>query len=305
MEENRLLVLSGPTASGKSALALALARILPLEIVNADSLQVYRGMDVGTAKPSARERREIPHHLIDVADPDEEFNAGRFVDQAEIAIRGIRERGRFPLVAGGTGMYIRALLRGLDPLPSDPVVRAVLARRWREEGGAALFAELAAVDPASAKAIHPSDRVRVLRALEIAGITGAPPSRLKRRWTKVEDKFRILFIELSMDRETLYKRIDERVDDMFRRGLVDEVRRLLSAGYGPELKPMNALGYRHVLSLLSGSLSLEHAVDDLKRDTRRYAKRQLTWLSRETAAVRIDAENAAGTASELARKFLF
>lgn len=305
MEENRLIVLSGPTASGKSALAIHLARILPLEIVNADSLQVYRGMDIGTAKPSARERLEIPHHLIDVADPDEDFNAGRFVEQAEIAIRGIRDRGRFPLVAGGTGMYIRALLRGLDPLPSDSGIRAVLARRWREEGGAGLFAELAVIDPDSAKAIHPSDRVRVLRALEIAGITGTSPSRLKRRWTNVEDKFRILFIALSMDRERLYRRIDARVDDMFRKGLVDEVRGLLSAGFGPGHKPMNALGYRHVLSHFSGAISLTQAAVELKRDTRRYAKRQMTWLSRETAAARIDAENAAETASALAKKFLF
>jgi tRNA dimethylallyltransferase len=305
MVENRLLVISGPTASGKTALSLSLARIFPLEIVNADSLQVYRGMDVGTAKPSAQERLEIPHHLIDVADPDEEYNAGRFVDDAESAIRGIRMRGRFPLVAGGTGMYIRALLRGLDPLPSDPGIRAALARRWRDEGGAALYAELAGIDPASAKAIHPSDRVRLLRALEIAAITGGAPSRLKRRWTQEEGKFRILFIALSEDRENLSGRIDARVDEMFRRGLVEEVRGLLSAGYGPELKPMNALGYRHVLSHLSGAVSLTQTIAELKRDTRRYAKRQVTWLSREPIAVWIDAENAAATAAGLVKKFLF
>lgn len=305
MEDNRLLVLSGPTASGKTALSLSLARILPLEIVNADSLQVYRGMDVGTAKPSAQERLEIPHHLIDVADPDEEYNAGRFVDEAENAIRGIRSRGRIPLVAGGTGMYIRALLRGLDPLPSDPGIRAALARRWRDDGGAALYGELAGIDPASAKTIHPSDRVRILRALEIAAITGDPPSKLRRRWTKEGEKFRILFIALSVDRESLRRRIDARVDEMLRRGLVEEVRGLLSAGYGPELKPMNALGYRHVLSHLSGAVSLSQAVAELKRDTRRYAKRQMTWLSREPTAVWTEAEKAEATAADLAKKFLF
>jgi tRNA dimethylallyltransferase len=305
MEENRLLVLSGPTAAGKTALALSLARIFPLEIVNADSLQVYRGMDVGTAKPTAEERREIPHYLIDVAAPDEAYNAGRFVADAESAIRGIRERGKFPLVAGGTGMYIRALLRGLDPLPSDPRVRAELAHRWREEGGAVLFAELQEIDPPSAEAIHPSDKVRILRALEIAAVAGSPPSRLKGRWAKEEGKFRILFISLSLDREKLYRRIDARVEGMFRGGLVEEVRRLLSAGYGPDLKPMKALGYRHVLSNLSGAASFSEAVEEMKRDTRRYAKRQSTWLSREPLAVRIDSENAAETASALARKFLF
>jgi len=305
MEENRLLVLSGPTASGKTALALSLARFLPLEIVNADSLQVYRGMDIGTAKPAVSERREVPHHLIDVADPDEEYNAGRFVADAEEAIRGIRGRGKFPLVAGGTGMYLRALLRGLDALPKDAGIRAGLARRWEEEGGEALFAELRTVDPLSAEAIHPSDRVRLLRALEVAAVAGTPPSRLKRRWAEGAGKYRILFIAISADRDELYRRIDARVDDMFRRGLVDEVRGLLSKGYAPDLKPMMALGYRHVVSHLSGAVSLSGTVAAIQRDTRRYAKRQLTWLAREPDAVWIGTENAAGTAAEMARKFLF
>jgi tRNA dimethylallyltransferase len=305
MEENRLLVLSGPTASGKTALALSLARIFPLEIVNADSVQVYRGLDIGTAKPTQAERREVPHHLIDVADPDEEYNAGRFVAGAEEAIRGIRERGRFPLVSGGTGMYVRALLRGLDALPSDPSVRAALSLRWEEEGGAALYEELRTVDPPSAAAIHPSDRVRVLRALEVAALTGTPPSRLKGRWAEPGTKFRILFIALSPDREGLYRRIDARVDRMFLGGLVEEVRGLLSNGYGPDLKPMKSLGYRHVLSHLSGAFPLSQAIAEAKRDTRRYAKRQLTWLSRETEAVRVGTEKAAEAVAALAKKFLF
>jgi tRNA dimethylallyltransferase len=304
MEENRIIVVSGPTASGKTALALRLCRILPLEIINADSLQVYRGMDIGTAKPAVSERLEIPHHLIDVADPDEEYNAGRFVGDAEEAIRGIRWRGKFPLVAGGTGMYIRALLRGLDALPSDTGIRAALARRWEREGGAALFAELRAFDPSSAESIHPSDRVRILRALEVSAIAGTPASRLKRRWAEAAGKFRILFIAISAGRSELYGRIDARVDDMFRKGLVDEVRGLLAKGYGPGLKPMKSLGYRHVVSHLSGKRSLSDAIAEMKRDTRRYAKRQLTWLSREPDALWIGAEDTAA-AVELAKKFLF
>jgi tRNA dimethylallyltransferase len=304
MEENRLLVLSGPTASGKTALALSLGLALPLEIVNADSLQVYRGMDIGTAKPSLLERRGVPHHLIDVADPDEEYNAGRFVAEAESAIRGIRGRGKFPLVAGGTGMYIRALLRGLDPLPSDAGIRSALARRWEEEGGGALFEELRSADRSSAEAIHPSDRVRVLRALEVMAIAGAPPSGLKRRWSEAAGKFRIRFIAISVDRDELYRRIDARVDGMFRDGLVDEVRGLLAKGYAPGLKPMKALGYRHVVSHLDGGVPLPEAVAQMKRDTRRYAKRQRTWLSREPEAVWTGPEDAQGKAAEMARKFL-
>jgi len=305
MEENRIIVVSGPTASGKTALALHLARTLPLEIVNADSLQVYRGMDIGTAKPSVSERREVPHHLIDIADPNEEYNAGRFVADADEAIRGIRARGNFPLVAGGTGMYIRALLRGLDPLPSDAGIRAALARRYEEEGSEALFAELRTIDPASASAIHPADRVRLLRALEVAAVAGAPPSGLKRRWAEAGGRFRFLFMAISLARKELYGRIDARVDDMFRRGLVGEVRGLLANGYGPELKPMKALGYRHVVSHLSGALSLPEAVERTKRDTRRYAKRQTTWLSGEPDALWIGAEGAAAEAAELAKRLLF
>jgi tRNA dimethylallyltransferase len=305
MEDDRLLVLSGPTASGKTSLALFLARTFPLEIVNADSLQVYRGMDVGTAKASLAERRAVPHHLVDVADPDEEYDAGRFVADAERAIREIRGRGKFPLVTGGTGMYIRALLRGLDPLPKDPATRETLARRFEKEGGEALHAELRALDPLSAASIHPSDRVRLLRALEVAAITGEPPSGLKRRWSEPGRKFRILFIAISVERKELHRRIDARVEEMIRKGLVEEVRGLLSKGYGPDLKPMRSLGYRHVVSFLSGAASLAEAIDEMKRDTRRYARRQATWLSREPEAVWIGAENAAGYAAEKARDFLF
>lgn len=301
--QSPLLVLSGPTASGKTALALDLARRLPLEIVNADSVQVFRGMDIGSAKPTAAERGNVPHHLIDVADPDEEYSAGRFVAEAEEAIRGILARRRVPLVAGGTGMYIRALRKGLDPLAADPSVRARFNRRWEEEGGGALHAELERIDPEAGARIHPADRVRVVRALEIAEIAGRPPSALRVSWAGT-GRYRVLFLALDPGRETTCGRIERRVDAMFRNGFIDEVRGILARGYGPGLKSMGALGYRHVAAHLVRGIPLGETVEAMKRDTRRYAKRQRTWLLRETDAVWLPAESPVESASELARKFL-
>ncbi|MGB3401016.1 MAG: tRNA (adenosine(37)-N6)-dimethylallyltransferase MiaA [Candidatus Deferrimicrobiaceae bacterium] len=305
MGDNRILVLSGPTASGKTAIALSLARAFPLEIVSADSMQVYRGMDIGTAKPTPAQRAEVPHHLVDVSDPDEKFSAGRFVAGAEEAIRGIRKKGRLPLVAGGTGMYIRSLLRGLDALPADPGVRARLTRRWEEDGGKALYGELKRIDPVSAAKIHPSDRVRIVRSLEVAEMTGEPASARKASWASGGSRYRVLFLVLSIEREELYRRIDRRVEEMFRAGLVEEVNGLLARGYGRDLASMGALGYRHVLSHLLDGISRDQAVDQMKRDTRRYAKRQVTWLSGETGVVRLAEGKVSEAAAEEARKFLF
>jgi tRNA dimethylallyltransferase len=300
-----LVVLSGPTASGKSALAVALGRALPLEIVNADSLQVYRFLDIGTAKPSRAERAEIPHHLIDVADPDEPYSAGRYVREAEGAIAAIRARGKVPMLAGGSGMYVRALLRGLDPLPSDPEVRQGLERRWKEEGSAALHGELSRVDPETAARVHPADRLRVVRALEIAAVAGIPPSRARAAWSSARTGGRrVLFLALWPPRGELYRRIDARTEGMFRRGLLDEVRGLLAKGYGRELKPMGALGYRHAVAHLLDGVPLEATVEAMKRDTRRYAKRQETWLSAEPGLVRLSPEDALREASGRVRNLL-
>ncbi len=304
MPENRLLVLSGPTASGKTELAVSLARLFPLEVVNADSMQVYRGMDIGTAKPSPEARTEVPHHLVDVADPDERYSAGRFVSDAEEAIRGIRERGCIPLVSGGTGMYIRALLKGLDPLPSDPAVRESLSGRWERDGGKSLYGELLKADPASAAKIHPADRVRVIRALEVAEMTGEPASVRKGSWSVGGSRYRFLFLVLSIDRAQLYRRIDRRVDAMVHAGLVEEVQGLLAKGYGRGLASMGALGYRHVLEHLLDGVPMEETVARMKRDTRRFAKRQLTWLSGESGAIVLGGEDPGGTAAEMIRKFL-
>lgn len=287
-------------------MALELARRLPVEIVSADSMQVYRGMDIGTAKPTTEDRGEIPHHLIDVADPGESYSAGRFVEEASRAIRAIRSRGRFPFLVGGTGLYLRALLRGLDPLPSDERVRKTLLDRWDREGGKAMHERLRRIDPEAAARIPPADRVRVLRALEVAEITGAPASAKRRAWkTEAEPGGRALFFALRVDRELLYRRIDERVESMIRRGLVDEVRGLVSRGYGTDVRSMGALGYRHVLRHLLEGIPLAEAIREMKRDTRRYAKRQQTWLSGETGVRWIEAGSPASPLAETAKQFLF
>ncbi|GAB4365940.1 MAG: tRNA (adenosine(37)-N6)-dimethylallyltransferase MiaA [Deltaproteobacteria bacterium] len=286
-------------------MALELARLLPVEIVSADSMQVYRGMDIGTAKPTPDERREVPHHLIDVADPDETYSAGRFVEEASRAIRGIRSRGRIPFLVGGTGLYLRALLRGLDPLPSDERVRKALRDRWEREGGAAMYERLRRTDPEAAARIRPADRLRVIRALEIAELTGEPASARRRAWRTEADPGRVLFLALRIDRGLLYRKIDGRVEAMIRAGLVDEVRDLLSRGYGPDLRSMRALGYRHLLRHLLEGRSLDEAVREMKRDTRRYAKRQQTWLSAERGVRWIEAGSPVAPLAETAKQFLF
>jgi tRNA dimethylallyltransferase len=284
---------------------MALARAFPLEIVNADSLQVYRFLDVGTAKPSRAERGEIPHHLIDVADPDEPYNAGRYVREAEGAILAVRARGKVPMLVGGTGMYLRALLRGLDPLPSDPEVRKILEKRWEEEGAAALHGELSRVDPETAARVHPADRLRVVRALEIADVAGIPPSRARAAWSSgATGRHQVLFLALWPPREELYRRIDTRTEGMFREGLLDEVRGLLAKGFGRELKPMGALGYRHAVGHLLDGVPLAETVEAMKRDTRRYARRQETWLSAEPDLVRLPPQDALRQASETVTNLL-
>jgi len=302
MDGPPLVVLSGPTASGKTAVATALAEALSLEIVSADAVQVYRGMDIGTAKPGPAERARVPHHLIDVAEPEEEYTAGRFVAEAEAAIATIRARGRIPLVAGGSVMYIRALLRGLDPLPADPAVRAALSRRYEEEGGAALHRELAAIDPASAARIHPGDRARLLRALEIVSLAGEAPSALRGCWARPGARYRVLYLALAPPRLLLGRRIEERVDAMFRAGFLDEVRRLLDRGVSPRARSMRSLGYRHAVAHLCGGAPLEETVAAMKRDTKRYAKRQMTWLRGERDVVWL--EGGWREAQRLVRNFL-
>jgi len=276
----KILVICGPTASGKSDLALELARRLDGEIVNADSMQLYRGMDIGTAKPTPEQRAEIPHHLIDVADPDQPFSAADFAGAAEAAIRGICSRGKRTIVAGGTGLYIRALLKGLVDSPGDGgEIRQGLREEARKRGNQAMWEELRRVDPQIAERIHPNNLVRILRALEVFRLTGTPLSRYQQEHGFSGQPYRSMQIGIRVERPLLYSRIDERVNRMLEQGLLQEVQQLLDAGYGPESKAMRAIGYKEMTAYLAGEYSLDEAIRLIKRDTRHYAKRQMTWFN--------------------------
>jgi len=275
-----LLVIAGPTGVGKTATAVALARRLPLEVISADSRQVYRGMDVATGKPTPAERRAVPHHLVDVVDPDDRYHAARFRDDARRLIAAIHARGRLPAVVGGTGLYVRALLRGLDPAPpADPALRRELAETLAREGRAALHARLAREAPALARRLHPNDHVRVVRALE--RIRGAGAVTAPVRWSRAVPEYAALYVGLTMERGRLARRLRERAAAMVAAGLAAEVQALLARGYDASLPAMHGIGYREFAQVAGGTLAPDRALALMQRDTVRYAKRQWTWFSRE------------------------
>ncbi len=285
-DKPKVIVITGPTASGKSSLAVELALQVGGEIVNADSMQVYRGMDVGTAKPTMAERRGVPHHLLDVVNPDEDFDAAKYRSLAIPLLQDMASRGKAPFVVGGTGLYIKILLGGLlECPPADLGLREELGRTWKEKGAEFLYEKLKMVDPESALKIHPHDRVRIIRALEIIHLTQQRPSSLIQRHGFRDNAFEALKICIEMNRKELYERINQRSLKMIRGGLVEETERLLKQGYSPELKPMKSLGYRHVVKYLKGACALDETRDELQRDTRRYAKRQLTWFGADPEMV--------------------
>jgi tRNA dimethylallyltransferase len=296
----RLLVIGGPTGVGKTATAVALGRIRPVEIVSADSRQVYRGMDVATGKPTADERRAVPHHLVDVADPDERYDAARFAREARAAIDEIRARGRLPVVVGGTGLYIRALLRGLDPaVPADPVLRRELAGVAAREGRMALHARLERQAPEMARRLHPNDQVRVVRALELLH-HGARVATEQVRWRTAVDEGDVLALGLGMARPRLAARLRARVRAMVEAGLLAEVQGLLARGHDESLTAMQGIGYREFARVARGTLAPAEAVRLMERDTLRYAKRQCTWFAREPAMRWIDLDTAGGPAGAAA-----
>jgi tRNA dimethylallyltransferase len=291
-----LLVLVGPTAVGKTAVAVRLAALVPLEIISADSRQVYRGLDIGTGTPTAEERAAVPHHLLDVVDPGERYHAARFRADALAAIAGVQARGRLPAVVGGTGLYVRALLRGLTPAPpADLALRAELEGFAAAHGAPALHARLAAVAPEAARRLHPNDRVRVIRALEVcAGAGGAPPEAGTGDWTAAPTGWRLLLIGLGRERARLNAAIADRARAMVARGMMDEVRRLVEAGHDPARPPMDGIGYRPLALAREGRIAEDEALRLMIRDTTRYAKRQMTWFQREPGIRWLDVDAAGG-----------
>ncbi len=276
------IAIMGPTATGKSDLGLQLAAELDGEIVNADALQVYRGFDIGTAKPSAEMQRRVPHHLIDILDPEEAFSVGQFVDRARTAIEEIQGRGKTAILVGGTGLYLRSLIEGMSTVPpSDPEVRRELIRRTEEEGLAGLYADLERLDPATARRLPPGDTQRIQRALEVALVSGKPLSEWIAEKPGPEDHLPAFKIGLTLQRSILYDRISGRIECMVRRGWVVEVEGLLSRGIEPTVPAFQAIGYRQLVKFVRGDWPLSAALGDIAQATRRYAKRQMTWFRKE------------------------
>jgi len=276
-----LPIVLGPTASGKSDLAIHIALAMGGEIVNCDSMQIYKGFDIGTAKGSEAARQGVPHHLIDVADSDQVFTAGEYARVARDVLRKIAKRGRMAVVVGGTGFYLRALLEGLFPGPvRDPAIRARLERHEEKRRGS-LHRILSRLDPVAASRIHSNDKNKIIRALEVRLVEGKTMSELFDRGRERLEDFRPIKIGLNPPRPLLYQRIDARASRIFEQGLVDEVRGLLAAGVRRDSKPFESLGYKQALDVIEGRLTREQALAATQLETRRYAKRQLTWFRKE------------------------
>lgn len=287
MSKLPMIVLTGPTAVGKTKLSIALAKAVDGEIISADSMQVYRKMDIGSAKITQQEMQGIPHHLIDVLEPWEDFNVVVFQTLCKECLKGIYERGHIPIVTGGTGFYIQALLKDIDFTENEEntVYRQELERLAKEKGAEALHEMLRAVDEPSAKAIHANNIKRVIRALEFYHLTGQRISDHNEQEKAKESAYNSCYFVLNDIRELLYERIDMRVDEMLKSGLVEEVKSLQSLGMKKEMVSMQGLGYKEILAYLEGEITLEEAVYLIKRDTRHFAKRQLTWFRRESDVI--------------------
>ena len=274
-----VIVICGPTGIGKTSTAIEAAEKFSGEIIGADSMQIYRQMEIGTAKPTMEEQRRIPHHMIDIVDPDEDFDAARYSEMGRKIIFTLHSRKCISIVTGGTGLYIKALIYGLFRADSPDVkTRRQLKEESAAHGSTKLHNRLKQIDPEAAERLHPNDTFRIIRALEMHAATGKTLTEHHRSHGFRDTPFRVLIIGLSMERQALYDKIDRRVDAMMAAGLVDEVKGLLKKGYTKDLKSMQSIGYRHMVSYLSGRLSKKEAVRTMKRDTRRYAKRQLTWF---------------------------
>ena len=281
-EQIKLIIIQGPTAAGKTDLAVRLAENFAGEIINADSMQIYRGMDIGTAKPDESLLQRVPHHLLGIVEPDQPFSAADFRTKAGTAIQDIHRQGKRVIVVGGTGLYIKALTKGLIDSPEgDETIREELAAIAKESGRDELHRQLKLVDPVTAERLHPNDQVRIIRALEVFRMTGCPISVHREKHAFQNTGFSCLKLGITIDRAELYRRIDNRVDWMIQHGFIEEVQTLLAKGYASHLKPMRSLGYRQICAYLAGEYSLVEAIRLIKRDTRHYAKRQLTWFKKD------------------------
>ena len=302
-----LIVITGPTATGKTALGVELALLLDGEVISADSMQIYRGMDIGTAKPAPEELRGVPHHMLSVADPAECWSVARWAEMAAGIVEDISARGRVPLVVGGTGLYIEALLAGTDfaAPPGDSGLRAALGAEYDAIGGEAFRRKLAEADPDRAAKLSPADKKRLVRAMEVWTLTGETITDHDRRTSALPPRFESIRYALTCrDRETLYERIRRRVDEMVARGLFDEVDALLASGVSADATAMQAIGYKEAAAALRGECSRAEAVELIKRASTRYAKRQLTWLRRDPELrwiFREDRPDPAALAGEISR----
>ncbi len=275
----KIIVICGPTGVGKTRFAIRLAQSFNGEIVGADSMQIYRHMDIGTAKPTSSEKAAVPHHLVDIIDPDQAFDAAGYAHQAMDCVSRLVRMQKVPFVVGGTGLYIKSLIYGLaEAAPSDTQVRQGLLKRLEKNGTAALHQRLAQADPDTAGRIHPNDSYRIIRALEVLEITGRSITAHHQAHGFVRPRYDALQIGLTLDRPMLYDRINRRVDAMLAEGFVSEVQSLLDQGFAPDLKAMQSLGYRHIVDYIQGRMQWDEAVRTMKRDHRRYAKRQMTWF---------------------------
>jgi tRNA dimethylallyltransferase len=275
-EKSKIIFLVGPTAIGKTEAAVYVAKKLKAEIISCDSMQIYKGMDIGTAKPSLEERQKIPHHLIDIVTPDQPFSVSDFIDLAHRAIKEIKDRKKTPIMVGGTGLYLWAFLEGYD-FPITPANREI-RERLKKESPENLYQRLQETDPKAASKIHKNDLKRIVRALEVFELTGKPISALQRKSEKIE----ATKIGLNMEREMLYQRIEQRINGMIDNGLVEEVKGLINKGYGRDLPSMQALGYKEVIDYLDGKCNFDEMVSLLKKNTRHFARRQMIWFRRFT-----------------------
>jgi len=281
LSENRVLIIVGPTAVGKTEVALWLAESISTEIVSADSRQVYRYLDIGTAKPTLEERGRVPHHFIDIRDPDHYYSAGEYGREARQCIAELRQRGTAPIVVGGSGFYIRALVDGLfAPRISNPAVKGKWRMRIQNEGNEAVFSYLQQIDPRTAEHLHPNDTQRIVRALEVYELSGQVISQF-RQGNEEPASFRPVFVGLRRNRKMLYERIERRVEQMLDSGLVDEVKALQKKGWGSELNALRTVGYQEMFAFLDGQYSYEEMVQKIKTSSRQYAKRQMTWFGKD------------------------